>query len=46
LLGKQIPYIGLAMINFLCMCLLAITVFDVPIKGSFLTLSVATLMFA
>ncbi|MCX5465943.1 ribosome-associated ATPase/putative transporter RbbA [Alcaligenes parafaecalis] len=45
LLGKQIPYIGLAMINFLCMCLLAITVFDVPIKGSFLTLSVATLMF-
>lgn len=45
LLGKQIPYIGLAMINFLCMCLLAITVFDVPIKGSFLTLSLATLMF-
>ncbi|ASR90474.1 MULTISPECIES: ribosome-associated ATPase/putative transporter RbbA [Alcaligenes] len=45
LLGKQIPYIGLAMVNFLCMCLLAITVFDVPIKGSFLTLSVATLMF-
>ena len=45
LLGKQIPYIGLAMVNFLCMCLLAITIFDVPIKGSFLTLSVATLMF-
>lgn len=45
LLGKQIPYIGLAIVNFLCMCLLAITVFDVPIKGSFLTLSVATLMF-
>ncbi len=45
LLGKQIPYIGLAMVNFLCMCLLAITIFDVPIKGSFLTLSLATLMF-
>ena len=45
LLGKQIPYIGLAMVNFLCMCLLAITIFDVPIKGSFLTLSLATLFF-
>ena len=35
LLGKQLPYIVLAMLNFLLMTLLAVTVFDVPIKGSF-----------
>lgn len=45
LLGKQLPYIGLAMFNFFVMCLLAITIFDVPIKGSFLTLTLAALLF-
>jgi ribosome-dependent ATPase len=45
LLGKQLPYIGLAMFNFFVMCLLAITVFGVPIKGSFLTLTLAALLF-
>jgi ribosome-dependent ATPase len=45
LLGKQAPYIGLAMFNFFVMCLLAITIFDVPIKGSFFTLTLAALLF-
>jgi ribosome-dependent ATPase len=45
LLGKQLPYVVLAMVNFFCMALLAVTVFGVPIKGSFLTLTLATLLF-
>ncbi len=45
LLGKQLPYVALAMSNFLLMALLAITVFGVPIKGSFLTLALAALLF-
>jgi ribosome-dependent ATPase len=45
LLGKQLPYVALAMVNFGLMTLLAITVFDVPVKGSFLTLTVAAFLF-
>ena len=45
LLGKQLPYVGLAMVNFLLMALLAVTVFDVPVKGSFVTLALAALVF-
>ena len=45
LIGKQLPYIVLALFNFLIMCLLAVTIFDVPIKGSFMTLLLATLIF-
>ena len=45
LLGKQLPYVLLAMINFLSMSLLAVTVFGVPITGSFMTLSLATFFF-
>ncbi|MGG4605281.1 ribosome-associated ATPase/putative transporter RbbA [Paenalcaligenes sp. Me131] len=45
LLGKQIPYVLLALMNFLCMCLLAVTVFGVPMKGSFVTLFLAALLF-
>jgi len=45
LLGKQMPYIVLALFNFGLMTLLAVTVFDVPIKGSFLTLAAAALVF-
>jgi ribosome-dependent ATPase len=45
LLGKQLPYVGLALINFLLMCLLAVTVFGVPIRGSFATLLLAAALF-
>ena len=45
LLGTQLPYIGLAMLNFFCLSFLADTVFRVPIKGSFFALSLAVFMF-
>ena len=45
LIGKQIPYIVLAMLNFLLMSLVTVTLFDVPVKGSFLTLTLATLIY-
>jgi ribosome-dependent ATPase len=45
LLGKQLPYIVLGLFNFGLMTLLAVTVFDVPVKGSFLTLAAAALLF-
>jgi len=45
LLGKQIPYIALAMLNFLTLWILAVTLFEVPMTGSFLTLFFATLIY-
>ena len=45
LVGKQVPYVGLAMVNFALMFTLALFVFRVPLKGSFLTLLVATLIY-
>ncbi len=45
LLGKQVPYLILAMLNFLCMSLMAVTVFDVPVTGSYLALLFATFIF-
>ena len=45
LLGKQLPYIALAMLNFLLMTLLAVTLFDVPVKGSFPALVLAAFIF-
>ncbi len=35
LLGKQLPYIALGMLNFLLLCALSVFVFGVPLKGSF-----------
>jgi ribosome-dependent ATPase len=43
LLGKQLPYVILALLNFLLMSLMSITLFGVPIKGSYVTLVVATI---
>ena len=45
LLGKQIPYIALGMFNFLLLCALSVFVFGVPHKGSFLTLTLAALLY-
>ncbi|MGE4403288.1 MAG: ribosome-associated ATPase/putative transporter RbbA [Desulfobulbus sp.] len=45
LLGKQLPYIVLAMLNFLLLTVLAVTLFGVPVKGSFFTLALAALIF-
>jgi ribosome-dependent ATPase len=45
LLGKQIPYVALAMLNFLLLSVLAVTLFGVPMKGSVLTLTVGALLY-
>ena len=45
LLGKQLAYIALAMFNFLILTLLSVTVFGVPLKGNFITLALAALLF-
>ena len=45
LLGKQLPYVGLAMLNFALMTLLAVTVFGVPVTGSLGTLCAAALLY-
>ena len=45
LLGKQLPYIALAMLNFALLALLAVTLFGVPLKGSVATLTAATLVY-
>lgn len=45
LLGKQLPYIVLAMFNFLSMSLMAVVLFDVRVKGNYLALSAAALLF-
>ena len=45
LLGKQLPYIALAMINFALLVLLAYFIFNVPIKGNFATLMLAAFLY-
>lgn len=45
LLGKQLPYVALAMLNYLLMCLAAVTLFGVPMTGSFTALTLATLLY-
>jgi len=45
LVGKQIPYIGLATINFALMFLMALFIFQVPLRGSFLTLLVGVVVY-
>ena len=45
LLGKQLPYVVLAMLNFLLLVILAVTAFGVPLTGSFLALALATLIY-
>ena len=45
LVGKQLPYVALGMVNFLLMSLLSVTAFGVPVTGSFPTLALATLVF-
>jgi ribosome-dependent ATPase len=43
--GKQLPYIGLAVTNFALMLLMALFVFQVPLRGSFLTLVLGVLIY-
>jgi len=45
LLGKQIPYIAIALLNFFILAAMAQIIFGVPIKGSFLFLTLCTLLY-
>uniref|UniRef100_UPI002FD9D2A6 ribosome-associated ATPase/putative transporter RbbA n=1 Tax=Pontibaca methylaminivorans TaxID=515897 RepID=UPI002FD9D2A6 len=45
LLGKQLPYVALAMLNYLLMMAVAVTLFAVPFNGSFPGLSLAALIY-
>src|SRR5688572_17858512 len=46
LLGKQLPYVVITMANFFLLTLISLIVFAVPIKGSFLMLTLVTLLYA
>jgi ribosome-dependent ATPase len=45
LLGKQIPYIGVATANFALMFVMALFVFQLPLKGSFLAPLLGALLY-
>ncbi|HEY1941260.1 MAG TPA: ribosome-associated ATPase/putative transporter RbbA [Roseiarcus sp.] len=45
LIGKQLPYVAVAMVNFVFLFLMAIFIFKVPIKGPFLTLLIGTIVY-
>ncbi len=46
MLGKQLPYLLLSLLNFAMMLLLAVTVFGVPLTGSLAALTVAMVLFS
>jgi len=45
LLGKQLPYVAIGMINFFILAAILLVVFGVPIKGSFLMLTLCSLLY-
>ena len=45
LLGKQLPYIAIGMLNYFILIAIALFVFGVPVKGSFLMLTACTLLY-
>jgi ribosome-dependent ATPase len=45
LLGKQLPYVALGMVNFLLLTMLAVTTFGVPLTGSFPALATGAVLY-
>lgn len=45
LVGKQLPYVALGMVNFLLLTFLAVTVFGIPLKGSFPALAAGAFVY-
>jgi ribosome-dependent ATPase len=45
LLGKQLPYVAVAMFSFFTLVVQAVLVFGVPVKGSLLALTLGTLLY-
>ena len=45
LVGKQLPYIAVCMVSYFLMMLEAVLVFGVPVKGSFLAMTLGALLY-
>ena len=45
LIGKQLPYIAMAMLNYFILVAMSVVVFGVPVKGSFLMLTLCALLY-
>ncbi len=45
LLGKQLPYVVIGMLNYFILVAMAVIVFGIPVKGSFLMLTLCTLLY-
>jgi ribosome-dependent ATPase len=45
LLGKQLPYIAIGMLNYLILTIMGLVVFQVPLKGSGLALTLGALLY-
>ena len=45
LLGKQLPYVGVALLNFVTLLALALFLFHVPVKGSLPALTIGALLY-
>jgi ribosome-dependent ATPase len=45
LVGKQIPYVAVALVDFVVLFLMALFIFDVPLKGSFPTLALGAVLY-
>lgn len=46
LVGKQLPYVAIAMVNYLILTAIVVLFMDVPIKGSFITLTIGAGLYA
>ena len=45
LVGKQLPYIVIGLINFFILAAMSVTVFGIPVKGNFLMLTLCTILY-
>jgi ribosome-dependent ATPase len=45
LLGKQLPYVGIGVLNFVIMLAMALFLFGVPLKGDILTLATGAVLY-
>ena len=45
LIGKQLPYIAMGMLNYFILVAMSVVVFGVPVKGSFLMLTLCALLY-
>ncbi|WP_112663452.1 ribosome-associated ATPase/putative transporter RbbA [Microvirga flavescens] len=45
LLGKQLPYVAIALVSFVTLLFVALVVFGIPVKGSFMVLACGTVLY-